>query len=153
MKMIKQKKSALQKATDLLAHQEQSSATLRMKLLARKYDVAEIEEALAKLQKYNYLDDEETCRHQFENLYSEGKLSVRQIVVKLIQRGFDKNFIEQLIPDDSDEHEQLVAEKLLAKKFTRGENFDKAKAWQFLSARGFEGEIISSAVENFLHGD
>ena len=148
--MIKQKKSALQKATDLLAHQEQSSTTLRMKLLARKYDVAEVDEALAKLQKYNYLNDEETCRRQFENLYSEGKLSVRQILVKLIQRGFDKNFIEQLIPDDSDEHERLAAEKLLAKKFSRDKNFDKAKAWQFLSARGFDGEIISSAVENFL---
>ena len=148
--MIKQKKSALQKATDLLAHQEQSSTTLRMKLLARKYDASEVDEALAKLQKYNYLNDEETCRWQFENLYSEGKLSVRQILVKLIQRGFDKNFIEQLIPDNSDEHERLAAEKLLAKKFSRDKNFDKAKAWQFLSARGFDGEIISSAVENFL---
>ena len=148
--MIKQKKSALQKATDLLAHQEQSSTTLRMKLLARKYDASEVDEALAKLQKYNYLNDEETCRRQFENLYSEGKLSVRQILVKLIQRGFDKNFIEQLIPDNSDEHDRLAAEKLLAKKFSRDKNFDKAKAWQFLSARGFDGEIISSAVENFL---
>ena len=148
--MIKQKKSALQKATDLLAHQEQSSTTLRMKLLARKYDASEVDEALAKLQKYNYLNDEETCRRQFENLYSEGKLSVRQILVKLIQRGFDKNFIEQLIPDDSDEHERLAAEKLLIKNFSRDKNFDKAKAWQFLSARGFDGEIISSAVENFL---
>ena len=151
--MIKQKKSALQKATDLLAKQGQSSTHLRRKLLARKYDAAEVDEALAKLKKYNYLDDEETCRHQFESLYSEGKMSVRQIVMKLIQQGFDKNFIEQFIPDDSDEHERLAAEKLLAKKFTRGENFDKGKAWQFLKARGFDGEIISSAVENFLHDE
>lgn len=149
--MIKQNKTALQKATDLLARQEQSSTVLRRKLLIRQYDAAEVDEAIAKLKKYNYLDDEETCRRQFENLYAEGKLSVRQIVVKLIQRGFDKNFIEQLIPDDSDERERLAAERLLKKKFTRTDdkNF-KAKAWQFLSARGFDGEIISSAVENVL---
>ena len=143
--MIKQKKSALAKATDLLANQEQSAAILRQKLLARKYDAAQVEEALAKLKKYNYLNDEEACRRQFENLYSEGKLSVRQIVVKLIQRGFDKDSIEQLIPDDSDEHERLTAENLLAKKF-RGKSFDRAKAWQFLAARGFSGEIISATL-------
>ena len=145
----KTKKSALEKATDLLSRQEQSTAILRRKLLARKYDAAEVDETLAKLKKYNYLDDEETCQRQFESFYSEGRLSVRQIVIKLIQRGFDKNFIEQLIPDDSDEHERLVAGKWLEKKFTRGENFDRAKAWQFLATRGFNGEIISSAIEDF----
>ena len=147
--MVKEKKTALMKATELLANQEQGSAVLRKKLLARKYDAQEVDAAIAKLKKYNYLDDEELCQRQFENFYSEGKLSLRQILVKLIQRGFDKNFIEQLIPDDFEEHEQLVAEKLLAKKFARPEKFDRAKAWQFLAARGFDGEIISSVVENF----
>ncbi len=146
--MIK-KKTALQKATELLANQDQSSEVLRKKLLVRKYDAQEVDEAIEKLKKYNYLDDAETCRRQFEIFYSEGKLSIRQIIFKLIQRGFDKNFIEQLIPADVEEHELLAAEKLLAKKFTP-KNFDKAKAWQFLAARGFDGEIISSAIERFL---
>lgn len=146
--MYRQKKSALQKATDLLANQEQSTEILRRKLLARGYDVAEVDDALAKLTRYNYLDDAESCRRQFENFYADGKLSVRQIVVKLIQRGFDQNFIEQLIPDNTDEHERLVAKKLLAKKFSAA-TFDRTKAWQFLASRGFDGEIISSAVNDF----
>ena len=147
--MFKEKKSALMKATDLLANQEQSSAVLRRKLLARKYDVAEVDDALAKLKKYKYLDDDEACRRQFENFYAEGKLSVRQIAVKLIQRGFDQNFIEQLIPDDAQEHDQFVAEKLLAKKFPDAAKFDRAKAWQFLSTRGFGSDVISSVVESY----
>ncbi|MBR4153599.1 MAG: regulatory protein RecX [Selenomonadaceae bacterium] len=147
--MIKQKKTALAKATELLANQEQSSAVLKRKLLARKYDANEVDAAIDKLKQYNYLDDEEICRQQFENFYAEGKLSLRQILVKLIQRGFDKDFIEQLIPDDCEEHDLSIAEKLLAKKFTQ-KNFDKAKAWQFLSSRGFDGEIISAAIERFL---
>ena len=146
--MIKQKKSALQKATELLARQEQSSAILRRKLIRRGYDVAEVDDTLAKLTRYNYLDDAEACRRQFENFYAEGKLSVRQIVAKLIQRGFDQNFIEQLIPLDAATHEQLTASKLLAKKFSAA-TFDRAKAWQFLSARGFDGEVISSAIDDF----
>ncbi len=146
--MIRQKKSALMKATDLLAKQEQSSTVLRRKLLARDYDAAEVDDALAKLKHYNYLDDAEACRRQFENFYSDGKLSVRQISAKLFRRGFDKNFIEQLIPADADEHDLLVAEKLLAKKFSAA-TFERNKARQFLAARGFGGDIVSSAVENF----
>ena len=148
--MIKTKKTALMKATELLANQEQSSEVLRKKLLVRKYDAQEVDAAIDKLKKYNYLDDEETCRRQFENLYAAGKLSIRQIIIKLIQRGFDKNFIEELIPDDAEEYERLTAENLLAKKFPDGKKFDRAKAWQFLSARGFDSEIISAVIENFL---
>jgi len=146
--MIGNKKTALQKATDLLARQDQSSTVLRRKLLARKYDAQEVDEAIDKLQKYNYLNDEELCRHQFENFYSEGKLSLRQILTKLIQRGFNKNFIEQLIPDDFEEHERLVAANLLVKKFPRDENFNPSKAWQFLSAKGFDREIISAVLNS-----
>lgn len=145
---MKIKKTALQKATDLLANQEQSSAVLRKKLLARKYDATEVDAAIDKLKQYKYLDDEDACQSQFERFYSENRLSVREIVFKLIRRGFDKDFIEQLIPDDLSEHELIVAQKLLAKKFSA--NFDRAKAWQFLSARGFDREIISSAIEDFL---
>lgn len=144
---MKIKKTALQKATDLLANQEQSSTVLRRKLLARKYDSAEVDAAIDKLKHYKYLDDEDACRTQFERFYSEEKLGVREIVFKLIGRGFDKDFIEQLIPDDSGEHDRLVAQKLLTKKFSA--NFDRAKAWQFLSARGFDGEIISATIEDF----
>ena len=147
--MYRQKKSALQKATDLLANQEQSSKILRRKLLARKYDAAEVDEAIDKLTRYNYIDDAEACQRQFENFYADEKLSVRQIIFKLVQRGFDQNFIERLIPDDADEHDLHVAEKLLAKKFPAEKIFDRTKAWQFLSARGFSREIISSAAQNF----
>ena len=54
--MTKLKKSALAKATDLLAAQEQSSNVLRRKLLARKYDAAVIAMALAFA--HAYIDDD-----------------------------------------------------------------------------------------------
>ncbi len=150
--MTKLKKSALAKATDLLARQEQSSNVLRRKLLARKYDAAEVDDALAKLQQYNYLDDAEACRRQFEIFYAEGKLGVRQIAAKLIRRGFDKDFIDGLIPDDANAHDLNVAAHLLEKKFTRGK-VERAKAWQFLAARGFDSDIITTALDNFTGGD
>lgn len=157
---MKENKSALMKATDLLAMSEQSSKTLRRKLLARKYDAEEVDAAIEKLQKYNYLNDEEFCKRQFENFYAAGKLSVRQICVKLVQRGFDSSFVEKLIPEDSYEHELNAATNALEKKFAP-QTFDdakelykfKTKLWQHLASKGFSSEIISAAVENFLEGD
>ncbi|MBR1646435.1 MAG: regulatory protein RecX [Selenomonadaceae bacterium] len=150
---MKIKKTALMKATELLAYREHSEAELKRKLLARKYDSAEVDATIDKLKQHNYLDDAELCRQQFENFYAEGKLSVRQIVAKLIQRGFDKDFIEQLIPADSDEHELQAATLALTKKFKTvdDKNF-RAKAWQFLSGRGFDSEIIFATLENFSDG-
>ncbi len=146
---MKIKKSALMKAADLLAYREHSESELKQKLLARHYEPAEVDATIDKLKQHNYLDDAELCRQQFDDLWTDGRLSVRQIVVKLIRRGFDKNFIDELIPADRDEHELQAATLALTKKFTtRDENF-RAKAWQFLSGRGFDGDIISTAIENF----
>ena len=139
-------------ATDLLAYREHSEAELKRKLLVRHYTAAEVDETIDKLKQHNYLDDEEFCRQQFENFYSDGKLSIRQIVTKLIQRGFDRNFIEQLIPEDFYEHELQAATSALTKKFKTVDKNFRAKAWQFLSARGFDGDTISAAIENFTEG-
>ena len=149
--MIQKNKTALMKATDLLARQEQSEKILRQKLLARKYDGAEVEDAINKLKKYNYLNDEETCARLFEILYGEEKLSVKQICVKLQQRGYDSNFIESLIPAETYEHEYNAALKVATKKFVGKNSTDdlklKQKIWQHLASKGFSSEIISDVIE------
>lgn len=117
-------------------------------MLARKYDGAEVDAAIAKLKQYNYLNDAESCRRQFEIFYEEGKLGVQQIIDKLIRRGFEKEFIEQLIPDDAGEHDLAAASRALEKKFP-GDTFERNKAWQFLATRGFDAENISLAIAKF----
>ena len=151
--MIQKNKTALMKATDLLARQEQSEKVLRQKLLARKYDGAEVEDAINKLKKYNYLNDEETCARLFEILYGEEKLSVKQICVKLQQRGYDSNFIESLIPAETYEHEYNAALKIATKKFGGKVSADikfKQKIWQHLAAKGFDSEIVSAVFKELL---
>lgn len=156
---MKENKTALMKAADLLARQDQSSKVLRRKLLQKKYTEQETDAAIKILQERNFLNDEETCRRQFEILYSEERLSVKQIFIKLIQRGFDSAFIKNLIPSNYEDHEIKIAEKLLEKNFS-ADNFAelseqdkfklKNKMYQKLSTRGLSSEIISAAIENFL---
>ena len=153
--MRKPKPTALGKAIELLARQEQSSKTLRRKLLEREYDEAEVDAAIKTLTEKKYLDDADACASQFENLYEAETLSVRQIYAKLIQRGFDADTIENLIPADTYERELRAASKALEKKFS-GQSIDaktKLKIRQHLAMKGFSSEIISAAVEKFLDGD
>ena len=153
--MRKPKPTALGKAIELLARQEQSAKVLRRKLLERGYDEAEVDAAITTLTEKKYLNDADACASQFENFYADGTLSVRQICAKLIQRGFDADTIENLIPADTYERELRAASKSLEKKFS-GQNIDakvKLKIRQHLAMKGFSSEIISAAVEKFLDGD
>ena len=141
-----------------MARQEYSENLLRKKLTAKKYEPAEIDEAINKLKKYKYLNDEETCTRLFENMYGEEKLSVKQICVKLIQRGYDSNFVENLIPAETFEHEYNTALKIITKKFAdKNSSADdmkiKNRIYQHLAAKGFSSEIIYAVVEKILNGD
>ncbi|MBO4400911.1 MAG: regulatory protein RecX [Selenomonadaceae bacterium] len=150
--MRKPRPTALVKATELLARHEQSSKVLRRKLLERGYEEAEVDAAIARLVERKYLDDADACASQFEALYAAETLSVRQICAKLVQRGFDADTIENLIPADTYEHELRAAAKAVEKKFS-GQIPDaktKLKIRQHLAMKGFNSEIISAAVEKFL---
>jgi regulatory protein len=142
------------KATDLLSRQDQSEKILRQKLLARQYEESEVDAAIDKLKKYNYLNDDETCARIFKILYDEERLSVKQIQMKLIQRGYNSDFIKNLIPDDTYEHEYNAALKIANKKFGGKVSNDmkgKQKIWQHLAAKGFSSEIVSTVIEEILN--
>nr|MBO6295723.1 RecX family transcriptional regulator [Schwartzia sp. (in: firmicutes)] len=83
----KPKPTALGKAVELLARQEQSSARLKEKLRQRDYGTEAIDAAIARLEERHYLNDEESCARQSQQLYEESGMSVRQIEQKLLTRG------------------------------------------------------------------
>ncbi len=142
--------SALEKATALLARQEQSSKRLRDKLRLRGYEQEEIDAAIARLQEKRYLNDEEACQRQFEFLYEESRQSVRQICAKLMQRGFESSLVHSCIPKDGNavyERESKAADKCLYLSFKPGA--DEQRMLRYLYSRGFENSICRSAVERF----
>ena len=140
-------RTALICAGDLLARQDQSESRLRQKLIDRKYSEDEINDAIEKLKKYNYLNDERACSNQFDIMYQSNRYSVRQISNKLFQMGFSKELIASFIPENYDEHDELTAIRFLKSKFkTLPEN---KKMWQFLSTKGFGYSVVSNAIEKF----
>lgn len=141
------KKTALMYAVDLLARQEQSEKRLQEKLRRKGYGEEEIEAAIARLHEKHYLSDEEACRRQFEYLYRESRSSVRQICLKLQQRGFEASLVRQCVPGDTFGREQKAALKNLSMKFKS--SGDRQKMLASLYRQGFDTSVCREAVEEF----
>ena len=140
-------RTALVCAVDLLARQDQSENRLRQKLTLRKYPEDEINNAIEKLKKYNYLNDQRACSNQFELMYQSNRYSVKQICYKLYQLGFDQQLIDSCKPEDYEEHDEAAALHLLKSKF-KSIPEDK-KILQFLSTKGFSYSVVSAAADEF----
>ncbi|WP_294158407.1 regulatory protein RecX [uncultured Selenomonas sp.] len=145
--MPKAEKTALIYAVDLLARQEQSTARLREKLARKGYPEEEIDAAIEKLEAKHILDDAGACEHQFNFLYNESSRSVRQIVVKLQQRGFERSMIRDCIPDDTYEREKTAALHVLSLKYKK--TADPRKMMANLYQKGFDTDVARAAVEAF----
>lgn len=145
--MPRAEKTALMYAVDLLARQEQSSNKLREKLRRKGYGDEEIEAALLRLEEKHYLNDGDACARQFRFLYEESRSSVKQICVKLMQRGFDSSLVRDCVPQDTYEREVQAALRCLAVRFKP--SADRAKMMASLYRKGFEGSAIRDAVEEF----
>ena len=144
-------RTALMYATDILARQDHSESNLRRKLVNKEYPEDEINEAIEKLKKYNYLNDQRSCESQFDLLYRSNRYSMRQICFKLAKLGFDNDLIDSFKSEDCEEHDKFVAERLLQSKFKTIPE-DK-KMWNFLSSKGFEYSTISFAINKFKTDD
>ncbi len=144
------KPTALEKAVAILAIQEQSSARLREKLQQRGYEAEEIDAAIARLEERHYLDDEAACARQYQKLYEETGMSVRQIEQKLLTRGFPSSLVRNSAPEDDDreDRETNAAMQSLRKKFHAPA--PRAKMKQFLYRKGFSYGVCDSTVSAFL---
>lgn len=151
-------RTALEVAADLLARQEQSRERLRQKLERRGYGDDEISAALSYLEEKSYLNDEEACRRQLLFLYEESRQSLRQIQLKLQQRGFPRELIISLLEEVGEEskdenlyeREKTACLRALSVKYKRVESLDKQKLVAFLYRKGYDHTALRDAVETFL---
>lgn len=141
------KKPALVAAVDILARQEYSEAKLSEKLARKGYGEEEIAGAIARLKERHYLNDADACARQFAFLYNESRNSVRQICLKLRQRGFTKEDIDACRPRDIYEREKQAALRVLALKYPR--DAERQKMMANLYQKGFEAGTARDAVETY----
>lgn len=144
-------KRARKRAMFLLEKMDRTELQLRDKLRQGLYGEEIIEDAVAYVKKYHYIDDERYARN-YTNYQKERK-SRRQIQMDLRQKGVASEQIELVLETEYEtENEQDLIWKWIEKKHYSGKDADlkeKQKIYQFLMRKGFPSQDILHALEQY----
>ena len=113
-----------------------------------------IENLINRLKQKQMLDDEIFARSWIQSRRkskSKGKVALKS---ELMQKGINKEIIDELMTQTVDEDEQKLARRTLEKKLKIWKNLPvldfKRKAIQFLLRKGFEYTIVVDVIEKIL---
>ena len=136
-------KRATKRAMHLLERQERTEKQLRDKLQQNDYPKQCIEQAIAYVKSYHYVDD---CRYASVYIrYHQEKESRQKLTQKLMMRGISREIIEQAMAEEFVVDECAQIEELLRKRGFDPESADdtiRRKTIQFLIRKGFKTRDI-----------
>lgn len=149
--MADERNQARKKAMDLLLHNDRTEAELRERLLKKEFDASSVEDAVAYVKSFGYIDDERYAKNYVE-FYRQRK-SARQLSLDLQRKGVDAMFVEAALAGaDSDE---AALKRALEKKVSNPRKLaeysyeEKQKVMAYLYRKGFQMEDIRRVVESY----
>ncbi len=142
-------KRAKKRAMHILEQMDRTEKQLREKLLSNEYPPSCIDDAIAYVKRFHYLDDYRYACNFVR--YSGERMSRGQLMQKLLAKGVARDLIELAIEEEyqADELEQI--QKLLIKrKYESKQNDQKEmqKIYQFLLRRGFKSSDILKVMKS-----
>lgn len=110
-----------------------------------------INSLIEKLKQKRLLDDKQFAKDWVEARRKSKQKGIRVIKAELLQKGIDKEIIEEVISDKREEiSEEELAKQALEKKMRVWKNLSplefKRKAMEFLMRRGFEYEVVKKVT-------
>lgn len=140
-------KRAKKRALHLLEQMDRTEQQLRDKLVANEYPSRCIDEAIAYVKSFHYLDDERYASNYVR--FSQEKMSRLQMKQKLMQKGIERILIENAIEEEyvADEMQQ-IARLLQKRRYVPGECDEKEfqRTYQYVLRRGFRSSDILKAM-------
>ena len=136
-------KRAKKRALHLLERMDRTEQQLREKLLQSEYPRECVEDAIAYVKSFHYIDD----KRYAENFIrcSKEKMSRQQAKRKLLTKGVPQDIITQALSVEYDADESLHIRAILEKKHFDREHCDEKefrRIYQYLLRRGFSSNDI-----------
>ena len=142
-------KRARKRAMFLLEKMDRTESQLRNKLRQGFYGEDLFDDAIAYVKKYHYIDDNRYAQTYVR--YQKERKSKRQIKMDLMQKGVDREIIEQAIEAEyePESEQELILKWIEKRKYKIGESDikEKQKMYQFLMRKGFRSEDILHVLE------
>lgn len=111
-----------------------------------------VDSVIEVLKKKGMVNDLEFAKAWIEARRKSKQKGIRAIKAELFQKGIDKEIIEEVTSDNSQElSEEQLAKQALEKKMKPWKNLEtqafKKKAFEFLMRKGFEYEVVREVIE------
>lgn len=151
---FEEREQAWQKALGYLSYRARSKQEIIDYLKKKDFKQKTIKKTIAKLAKYNYINDKQFVRSWILSRKSKGK-GPRFIYSELIKKGFDASEIEKMIETCYNQSSQIETCLEVAKKYLKKNNFNlknyqnKQKLFRFLGQRGFDYDIIKEVLRKY----
>lgn len=136
-------KRAKKRAMHLLEQMDRTEQQLREKLQISEYPDRCIEDAIAYVKKFHYLDDERYAENFTR--YRKERMSRQQIKQKLMMKGVSRDIIANAIEEEYDVDENVHIRSILEKKHFSAEKADEGefrRVYNYLLRRGFRSNDI-----------
>lgn len=111
-----------------------------------------IESTIDRAIKKGLINDEQFAKAWVEARGKKyGPIRIKQ---ELLQKGIDREIIEEVFRQQPTGNSEEVVQKLLEKRLERWKNLDpmhfRKKAYDYLLRRGFRYDLVKSIIENFI---
>lgn len=140
-------KRAKLRAMHLLQQQFRTEQQLRTKLKAAEYPAEVVEEAIAYVKQYHYIDDVRFAKSYIE--YRKDSKSMRQLEQELYQKGISRDVFREAADQIEAPDETAQIQEILRKKgYQQGvtEQKDRERILRFLLRKGYDMASIQKAM-------
>lgn len=141
--------SAFDTAIYTISFKDRTEKELRTKLTQKGYDEKETELAIERLIDYGYVSDRRYAEMYIRQQHT--KKGYRLLKRELIEKGIDRELVEELYDSLNVDEEQLL-EKVFQKRYSGADLNDEKtyrKAFSYLVRRGFSTEGVRRILAKY----
>lgn len=149
------------RAIKFLARRPRSEKEVRDNLLKKKVDGDVLEKIIVQLKEQRFLNDEEFASWWIEQRTRVTPRSMRLIKLELIQKGVDKDIIEQslstgysVLSTQQSVSDVDTAKKIVEKKFSKYKGLSREEIYQklggLLARKGYNWDVIKSSIDDAM---
>lgn len=141
-------------AIRIIEHHSKTVKQLKDKMKEKGYEEEFINNSIQFLQEYNYINDEKYAKQYINDKVRFGKDGRNKIKMNLMQKGVDKEIIQEQLNDIDSDLETDNAFELAERKMRSYKSLDlptqRRRLYSFLQRKGYKGDIINKVMNKIF---
>ncbi|MEA4960832.1 regulatory protein RecX [Lutispora sp.] len=139
----------------LLSIGDRTSYQIVQKLKQKNYSDDVIDETISKLKDYGYINDVKYAERWIEDKSSQPGMSKKSMYYKLIQKGLDKELLNNIFNEISiNDYDTALASAQKKLKSLKGDSkTNKVKLFSYLAGKGYSADTCNKVIVELLYED